>query len=369
MGMVGGGPGSFIGRVHRMAAMLDGRIELVAGAFSSDPDKATVFGTGLGLAESRSYPSWETMLAGERALPEDERVDFVSVVTPNHLHFPVSYAFVQAGFNVVSDKPLATTVAEAERLVGAVERSGVVFAVTFNYTGYPLVKQARHLVQTGQLGPVRKVLVEYNQGWLARGLGKAWKNDPARAGAAGTLGDIGSHAENLLSTVTGLELESLCADLTTFTAGGNLDDAAAVLLRFTSGARGALLASQVATGEENNLRLRVYGTKGGLEWHQERPDVLHVKPVSGPEQLWRRGQSYLCAEARAASRLPPGHPEGFVGAFANLYRGVEQAVRARREGLEPDEGAFPTVYDGARAVRFVDAVVRSSVTDGWLKLR
>ncbi|MGI8865187.1 MAG: Gfo/Idh/MocA family protein, partial [Rubrobacteraceae bacterium] len=274
MGMVGGGGDAFIGGVHRRAALMDGEIELVAGALSSTPEKARESGRAWYLSDDRNYASWEAMLEGELALPQDERIDFVSIVTPNHVHFPVASAFVEAGFNVVCDKPMVHSTEQARKLVEAVERTGVVFAVTYNYTGYPMVKQARHMVREGMLGGIRKVVVEYSQGWLGSNLEDSgnkqagWRTDPEKSGIAGAMGDIGSHAENLVSTVTGLEIERICADITTFVPGRRLDDDGNALIRFKGGPRGVLIASQISTGEENALSLRVYGTEASLEWHQ-----------------------------------------------------------------------------------------------------
>jgi predicted dehydrogenase len=368
MGMVGGGKDAFIGAVHRMAAALDGQIDFVAGALSSTPEKAKASGLELGLDERRIYGTWEAMLEGERALPEEERIDFVAIVTPNHLHFPVAHAFAEAGFNVVCDKPLVHTSEQANRLIRVVEETGVVFAVTYNYSGYPMVKEARHLVRSGELGAVRKVIVEYNQGWLASEvLNKQadWRTDPARSGIAGAIGDIGSHAEQLVSYVTGLELTEICADLTTFVPGRRLDDDGNLLLRFEGGAKGVLIASQISAGEENGLRLRVYGETGGLEWHQETPMELLVKPSGAPMQVRRPGNPYLSEAARRAARLPAGHPEAFVEAFANIYRGAAAAIRARKAGEPLPEGAldFPTVYDGARGVHFIEKTVESAQSD------
>ena len=359
MGMVGGGGDAFIGGVHRRAALMDGEIELVAGALSSTPEKALASGRAWYLSEDRNYVSWQDMLEGELALPEDERVDFVSVVVPNHLHFPVAHAFVEAGFNVVCDKPMVHSSEQAQRLVEAVESTGVVFAVTYNYTGYPMVRQARHMVRRGALGEIRKVIVEYNQGWLANSLEMSgnkqagWRTDPEKSGIAGAIGDIGSHAENLVSTVTGLEIEEICADLTTFVPGRRLDDDGSLLIHYEGGARGVMLASQISTGEENDLRLRIYGTEAGLEWRQEDPNELLFKPDAAPLQVLKRGNDFLCDAAREASRIPPGHPEGFIEAFANVYAGVAAAVRG---GI----GDYPTVHDGARGVRFIEKTVESA---------
>jgi predicted dehydrogenase len=368
MGMVGGGKDAFIGAVHRKAAALDGEIAFVAGALSSTPEKAKASGRELGLDEARNYGSWEEMLEKESALPEGERIDFVSIVTPNHMHFPVAKAFAEAGFNVVCDKPLVHTSEQAQELIEIVERTGVVFAVTYNYTGYPLVRQARAMVREGKLGEIRKVIVEYNQGWLAEKLEETgakqaeWRTDPARSGIAGAIGDIGSHAENLATTITGLELEAICAELTTFVPGRKLDDDGNLLLRFAGGAKGVLIASQISTGEENDLRIRVYGTQGSLTWHQEEPNALVFKPLDGPFQVMTRGQPYLGDAAQRATRLPTGHPEAFIEAFANVYLGAAAAMRARREGREPDplEADYPTVYDGARGVHFIEKTVESA---------
>jgi predicted dehydrogenase len=375
MGMVGGGKDAFIGAVHRMAAALDGQIDFVAGALSSTPEKARASGIALGLSERRAYGSWEEMLSGELALPEEERIDFVSVVTPNHMHFPVAHAFAEAGFNVVSDKPLVHTSEQANRLIEAVEKTGVVFAVTYNYSGYPMVKEAKQLAESGQLGKIRKIIVEYNQGWLAGEVANKqadWRTDPERSGVAGAIGDIGSHAEQLVSYVTGLELDSICADLTAFVPGRRLDDDGNLLLRFEGGAKGVLIASQISSGEENGLRLRVYGEKAGLEWHQETPTELFVKHGSEPMQIRKPNNPYLSDAAKNASRIPAGHPEAFLEAFANVYRGAAAAMRARKEGGPvPDDALdFPTVYDGARGVHFIEKTVESSKSsDKWTDAR
>jgi predicted dehydrogenase len=365
--MVGGGHGAFIGAVHRKAMALDGQFELVAGALSSSPERARASGAELGLADDRNHGSWQDLLADELRRPAHERIDLVSIVTPNHVHHPVALAFVQAGFHVVCDKPLVHTRAQADELVAAVKKAGTVFGVTYNYTGYPMVRQARAMVAAGELGEIRKVVVEYNQGWLATQLEKegnkqaAWRSDPARSGAAGAIGDIGSHAENLVATVTGLEIESLCADLSTLVPGRALDDDGSVLLRFRGGARGVLVASQINTGLENDLRLRVSGTLGTLVWRQEQPSELLHLPHDGPRRVLTRGAPWLGESARRASRLPSGHPEGFIEAFANVYAGVVADVRARLAGGQADalEADYPRVEDGARGVRFIERVVAS----------
>ena len=370
--MVGGGRDAFIGAVHRKAIALDGQVDLVAGALSSSPEKAHASGRDLFLADDRNHGDWQSLLADELTRPIDERIDFVSIVTPNHVHFPVAQAFVDAGFHVVCDKPLVHTRAQADALVAAVQKQGTVFGVTYNYTGYPMVRQAREMVRSGQLGTVRKVVVEYNQGWLATqleggGTNKQadWRTDPARSGAAGAIGDIGSHAENLIATVTGLEIEALCADLSALVPGRALDDDGSLLLRFAGGARGVLIASQVNTGVENDLRLRVSGTLGTIEWRQEQPSQLVHLPHDGPRQILTRGSPWLCESARRASRLPSGHPEGFIEAFANVYAGISADIRARLAGTTADAmtADYPRVEDGARGVRFIERTVASAASD------
>ncbi len=364
MGMVGGGRDAFIGGVHRKAAALDGQIELVAGALSSKPDKALASGKDLGLADDRNYPTWKAMLEAESKLPREKRIDFVSIVTPNDVHFDVAKAFVQAGFHVICDKPLCHSSAQARELIDVVNKAKTVFAVTYNYSGYPMVKQARHMVRQGLLGELRKVIVEYNQGWLSTALEQtgqkqaAWRTDPMRAGMSGAIGDIGSHAEQLVSMITGLEMEAICADLTTFVPERKLDDDANLLIRFKGGAKGVLVASQIEIGHENDFRIRVWGSKAGLEWHQENPNELWFKPDGQPVQLLRRGNGYLCDEAKAATRIPAGHPEAFFEAFANVYLGAAAAMRGEKSGLD-----FPTVYDGARGVHFIEKTVESSKSD------
>ncbi|HUL63964.1 MAG TPA: Gfo/Idh/MocA family oxidoreductase [Burkholderiaceae bacterium] len=366
--MVGGGRGALIGDVHRKAMAFDGQIELVSGALSSRADIARASGHDLGLRDDRIHTSWEGLLEHELSLPGHERIDLVCIVTPNHLHYDVAKQFVEAGVHVVCDKPLVHTSAQANDLVRSVARQKVVFGVTYNYTGYPMVREARAMVHAGAIGPIRKVIVEYNQGWLARPLETTghkqaeWRTDPARSGVAGAMGDIGSHAENLVSTVTGLEIESLCADLTTFIPGRRLDDDGSVLLRFKGGARGVLLASQIEIGCENDLRLRVFGADGSLEWHQEDPNYLTHLPLDGPKKVITRGSPWLSEAARRAARIPPGHPEGFFEAFANVYRGVAADIHARIAGATPDPLAvdYPRVEDGARGVRFIERTVESA---------
>ena len=374
-GMVGGGRGAFIGAVHRKACALDGEAVLVAGALSSDPDRARASAADLGLDPSRGYGTWQEMLERESSLPEDERIELVSIVTPNDAHFEPALAFVEAGFAVVCDKPLVHTSEQAERLAAAVRERGSVFAVTYNYTGYPLVREARDLVRRGALGEIRKVVVGYTQGWLstlleATGQKQAdWRTDPARSGVAGAMGDIGSHAENLLATITGLHVTHVCADLTTFVEGRKLDDDASVLLRLDGGARGVLTASQIAIGYENHLEIGVYGTAGSLSWRQEEPNELVLRKPDEPVRILTRGNPYLGEAAQKATRIPSGHPEAFLEAFANVYLGAFEAVRARAANTTPGplEADFPTVEDGARGVRVIERVVESSASDEkWL---
>jgi predicted dehydrogenase len=368
--MVGGGQGAFIGAVHRKAMALDGQMELVAGAFSSDPERARASGRELGLYDDRNHGRWENLLADELRRPKDDRIDLVSIVTPNHVHFPVARAFAEAGIHVVCDKPLVHSSQEAAELMQVSRRSGCVFGVTYNYTGYPMVREARELVARGAIGQVRKVIVEYNQGWLATHLEASgqkqadWRTDPARSGVAGAIGDIGSHAENLMATVTGLQLESICADLTAFVPGRRLDDDGNVLLRFKNGAKGVLIASQIEVGCENDLRLRVFGTTGTLEWRQEDPNQLLHASIDGPLRVLTRGSPWLGEAARRATRLPTGHPEAFIEAFANVYLGVAAHIRALQAGTAPDplDADYPRLEDGARGVRFIEKVVQSAAS-------
>lgn len=367
-GMVGGGPGAFIGAVHRRAAALDGLAVLVAGAFASTAERSAAQGRALGLDLGRVYDSFERMADAEAARPEGDRLDFVSVVTPNHMHAPAARAFLERGFHVVCDKPLATTLADAEMLCRVAAEHGRVFAVTHNYAGYPMIKQARALVAAGELGTVRRIIVEYVQDWLGQPLERegqkqaAWRTDPARSGPAGAVGDIGTHAEHLARYVTGLDLEALCAEFTTFVPGRALEDDASMLLRYAGGARGTLTCSQVASGEENTLRLRVYGERAALDWTHEMPNVLTVKRPGRPSELWTRGQPYLAPAAQRAARIPSGHPEGFHEAFANVYANAIRTMQALDAGRAPDplDLDFPTAQDGARGVHFVETAVRSA---------
>ncbi len=375
-GMIGGGRGAFIGAVHRIAAQMDGQAELVAGAFSSDPARSAASGEDLFLDPSRVYASYADMAAAEAKKPAGQRLDFVVIVTPNHQHFPPAKLFLEAGFNVVCDKPVTFDLKEALALRKIVAKSGKVFALTHNYTGNAMVKQARDLVRAGKLGTIRKVVVEYPQGWLSTALEKtdqkqaAWRTDPKRSGAAGCMGDIGTHAENLARYVTGLPVEELCADLTAFVKGRPLDDDGNVLLRFKGGAKGILHSSQISVGEENALNLRVYGEKAGLEWKQEHPNQLLVKYPDRPTEIWGRGNGYLTsAAAKAATRIPAGHPEGYLEAFGNLYREVFRAVRAEVSGKKlPKDLDFPTIDDGVEGMAFIETVVKSARLGAkWVK--
>ena len=377
MGMVGGGRDAFIGAVHRMAAALDGHIELVCGAFSSDPERSRASGADLYLPANRVYGDYHEMMAAEAKLPAGERMDFVSVVTPNYVHFPVAKAALEAGFHVMSDKPMTFDLAEARELAALVERTGLQFGLTHNYTGYPMVKEARHMVRSGAIGAVRKVVVEYPQGWLASLIESdgqkqaSWRTDPARAGASSCMGDIGTHAENLMEYVTGLKIASLCADLTTLVAGRQLEDDGNVLLRLDNGARGVLYASQISAGEENPLTIRIYGELAGLEWRQEEPNTLTVKWGDRHREVRRTGVGELSDASAAHTRLPAGHPEGFVEAFANLYRNYALALQARLAGEQPapEHLDFPTVHDGVRGMAFIAACVASSASDQkWTEL-
>jgi predicted dehydrogenase len=374
-GMIGGGRGAFIGAVHRIAAIMDGRAELVAGAFSSDATRSRDSGADLFLDPSRVYGSYLEMAAKEKAMPADRRLDFVIIVTPNHQHFPPAKAFLEAGFNVVCDKPVTLNLAEAKALRKVVAKTKKVFVLTHNYTGNAMVKQARAMVRAGELGDIRKVVVEYPQGWLFNRLEAsgqkqaAWRTDPKRSGAAGCMGDIGTHAENLAHYITGLDIAELCADLSTFVSGRALDDDGNVLLRFKGGAKGILHASQISVGEENNLNIRVYGTKAGLEWHQEHPNELWMKFPDRPAQLWRRGNGYVGDAAKRATRIPAGHPEGYLEAFGNLYAEAFRAISAEVQGKPlPKDLDFPTIDDGVKGMAFIETLVKSARAGArWVK--
>jgi predicted dehydrogenase len=374
-GMVGGGQGAFIGGVHRIAARLDGEFELVAGALSSDPERSRASGAELGLDPERAYASFQEMAKAEAKRPDG--IEAVSIVTPNHMHYPAAKAFLEAGIHVISDKPLTSNLADARKLAALVEKTGKVFVLTHNYTGYPMIRQAREMVQKGQLGELRVVQAEYPQDWLtekAEDKGSkqaAWRTDPKQSGVGGSTGDIGTHAYNLARFVTGLELDSLSADLDAFVTGRVLDDNAHVMLRFKGGAKGMLWASQVAPGNENALKLRVYGTKGGIEWAQSDPNYLWYTPFGQPRQLITRAGAGAGPSAARVTRVPPGHPEGYLEGFATIYAEAAKAIRAarRKNGKPAKDVIFPTVQDGVEGVAFVEACVKSSKKNAaWTKL-
>lgn len=375
LGMVGGGRGAFIGAVHRIAARLDDRYELVAGALSSDPERARASAADLHIAPERAYADFKAMAKAEAARPDG--IDVVAIVTPNHLHAPIATAFLEAGIHVICDKPMTRTVAEAEALSALVDKTGLVFVLTHNYSGYPMIRQARSMVAAGELGPIRLVQVEYPQDWLtvaAETMGSKqaeWRTDPDRSGAAGGVGDIGSHAFQLAEYVSGLTCEALAADLSTFVPGRRLDDNAGMLLRFAGGARGMLWCSQVAPGNANALKLRVYGEKAGLEWSQESPNELYVSPFGEPPRKVIRAGAGANAAAAHASRTPGGHPEGYLEGFAQIYADAAELILARidKRAADPAAAVVPTVRDGVRGVRFINAAVASSRADAaWTRL-
>ena len=363
--MVGGGKGAFIGQVHRIAAAIDGEIELVCGAFSSDPARSKESGEALYLPSNRVYGSYQEMIAAERELPEGERMDFVSIVTPNHAHFGPAMLALENGFHVVLDKPMTLDLDEARQLKQKVEETGLLFLLTHTYVGYPMVRQARQMVKDGAFGKIRKIYVEYPQGWLSRPSEQSgdkqasWRTDPSKSGKSGCMGDIGTHALHLAEFVSGLRTEKLCASLYTYVEGRRLEDDGNILLQFDNGASGVLMASQVAAGEENALKLRVYGENGGLEWSQQEPNTLLVKWLDEPTQVYRANGAGLSAEAQAFCRTPAGHPEGYLEAFANLYRSFAGAWRARNGG-ENNMPDFPSAADGVRGMAFLDNVLRSN---------
>ncbi len=378
MGMVGGGPTAFIGEVHRKAIRMDGEIELVAGAFDIDPKQSRKMGRMLYLPKKRAYNTYQDMIAGELALPVGERIDFVSITTPNSSHFPIAKAFLEAGFHVVCEKPMTMDVKEAVKLKEIVKKTRKVFMLTHTYTGFPMVKLAKDLVASGRLGKIHKVIVQYHQGWLMRALEKtgqqqaAWRTDPKQAGAAGCMGDIGTHAANLAEYVSGLTIKEVCAELTAFVKGRKLDDDGNVLLRMNKGAKGVLTASQVQVGHDNDLAIWVYGENGSLEWHEEHPNQLLVKPIDAPKEIWERGNGYVEAASPAAAkntRLPGGHPEAYIEAFANLYMRAGETIRAKVAGKKADPLSkdFPTVTDGVAGMKFIEAVVKSK--GKWVKIK
>lgn len=378
MGMVGGGRGAFIGAVHRMAANLDGKIELVAGCFSSDPEKSRLSGEDFFIDPSRVYDSYETMAEKEGALPLGERIDFVSIVVRNDLHVKVAKAFLEAGINVICEKPLSYSLEEGKELAAIVKESGKVFALTHNYTGYPMVKEARAMVKQGKLGRILKIVAEYPQGYAITALQEGedgaisnWRMDPSISGISNCIGDIGSHVENLARYITGLEIDEMAAELSTFIPGRPLDDDGNILVRYEGGAKGIIYSSQISTGDENNLNIRVYGTEASIEWHQEHPNELIVKFAEKPREVWRRGNAYNGPEAVKNTRLPFGHPEAFIEAFANLYLAAAEAITDEIEGNYPRaEGYdFPDITDGLAGMAFIEAAVESSKQNSaWTKV-
>ena len=378
MGMIGGGPDAFIGAVHRMAANLDGQIELVCGAFSSNAEKSRVAGKSLNLSRSRTYNSYAEMIEHERKLPANERMDFVSIVTPNHVNFEPAKLALENGFHVIIDKPLTLTVAEARQLKKIVDKTGLVLAVTHAYTGYPMVKEARQLVASGKFGKIRKVFVEYPQGWLSQPEEKSnnkqalWRVDPKRAGLGGAIGDIGTHAANLAEYITGNNISEVCSSLNSVVKGRLLDDDAAAFLKFENDATGVLIATQVASGQENNLTIKIYGEKGGLEWRQEEPNSLVVRSLDKPKEIYRTGMGYLSDAAKKAARVPSGHPEGYLEAFANIYMAFARALNDYKTGkkISAAKYDFPDVEDGVRGMAFVEAMVKSSASkQKWTKIK
>lgn len=369
LGMVGGGKDAFIGAVHRIASRIDGAYDLVAGALSSTPEKAQESGRALGLKEDRIYDSFLDMAKREARLKDG--IEAVAIVTPNHMHYPAAKEFLKRGIHVICDKPLTSTLSDAKKFVKAAESSDALFFLTHNYTGYPMVRQAREMIANGDLGTLRVVQVEYPQDWLTveqHNKQADWRTDPARTGLGGSTGDIGTHAYNLACFITGLSADSLAADLQSFVPARQVDDNAHVMLRFAGGASGMLWCSQVAPGNENNLKIRVYGDKGGLEWHQENPNYLHVTPFGEPKRIITRGGAGMSESIAPATRIPPGHPEGYLEGFANLYKDAAEAIRAHRNGTAA-ASLVPGIADGLAGVRFIDACVRSSAKNSaWVKL-
>ncbi|UAY57339.1 Gfo/Idh/MocA family oxidoreductase [Arachidicoccus terrestris] len=371
MGMIGGGQGAFIGAIHRKAAAMDGLIELSCGAFSTSAEKSVASGKQLGLPDNRIYPDFKTMIQTEKQLPASERMHFVSIVTPNFAHFEPAMLALENGFHVVIEKPMTFTLDEARQLASKVKETGLLLCLTHTYAGYPMVKQARYMVHKGLLGAIRKIYVEYPQGWLSELSEKegnaqaAWRTDPSKSGKAGAMGDIGTHAAHLAEYITGQKISSLCADIQTVVPGRLLDDDGAALLRFDGGASGVLIATQVAAGEENSLHIRVYGEKGGLSWHQMEPNTLEINWQDKPKEIYRAGQGYLSEVALHNCRTPAGHPEGYIEAFANLYRNFALALQARLKGETPDTDLldYPDVEDGVRGMAFIDNIIASGKSE------
>ncbi len=378
IGLIGGGEGAFIGSIHYRAAIMDGYFELVCGAFSSDPAKSSRAGERYHVAPERAYPSWEKMFETEASLPASQRMEAIMITTPNNLHHPQVMMALDKGFHVICDKPVTISLSQAEEIEQKVKETGLIFMLTHTYTGYPMVREARHLVANGTLGTIRKLVVEYPQGWLSAPMENSgnkqaeWRADPTYNGPGGCLGDIGVHAHNLVEFITGLTIEELCADITSFVPGRILDDDASVLLRFKGGAKGILYSSQISAGEENNVKIRVYGEKGGLEWQQQDPNTLLLKMLNQPAQILREGTNYayLSDEARWNLRLPGGHPEGFLEAFANLYRNVAYDINSHKQGVKPDPAFihYPTIKDGVSGMRFIEKAIESAHSDQkWIK--
>jgi predicted dehydrogenase len=376
LGMIGGGQGAFIGAVHRIAARIDGDYELVCGAFSSNAEKSKASGAELGLSADRSYASYEELIEKEKQLPADKRVQVISIVTPNHVHFGPTKMALENGFHVVLDKPMTFSLAEAKELEKVVKSSGKLFCLTHTYTGYPMVKEAKQLVKAGKIGKVRKIYVEYPQGWLSTFLEgddnkqASWRTDPGKSGIAGAMGDIGTHAFNLMEYVTGLQVTQLCADINIVVEGRKLDDDGAVLIKMNNGASAVLTATQIATGEENNVKIRVYGELGSLEWQQWDANTLLVKMSGEPWQIYRTGSGYLSSYATHNTRTPGGHPEGYLEAFANLYHNFALCVKAEIEGktASPEAQDYPGIDDGVRGMAFIENVIASGKSDiKWTK--
>jgi predicted dehydrogenase len=378
LGMIGGGEGAFIGAVHRIAARIDDEYELVCGAFSSNPERSKASGLALGLPANRVYNSYQELIEKEQQLPEDARVQVISIVTPNHVHFDPTKLALESGFHVILDKPMTFSLAEAKELEKTVRSCGKLFCLTHTYTGYPMVKEAKQIIKAGKLGAIRKIYVEYPQGWLSNFLEGGdnkqaeWRTDPGRSGIAGCMGDIGTHAFNLAEYVTGLQVTQLCADINIVVEGRKLDDDGAVLLKYNNGATGVLTASQIAAGEENNVKIRVYGEKGGLEWQQSDANTLVIKWLDKPAEIWRTGGSYVGSFASHNTRTPAGHPEGYLEAFANLYRNFALSIKARIAGnpAEPEWLDFPGIEDGVRGMAFIENVIASGKSDiKWTKFK
>ncbi len=376
MGMIGGGKDAFIGAVHRIAANIDGQIELVCGALSINPEVSLASGRELFLSEERIYGNYEEMIIQESKRPLAERLDFITIVTPNFAHFAPAMMALEYGFNVVIEKPIALSLSEALQLKEKVQETGLTLCLTHTYSGYPMVKQARNMVQNGEIGVIRKVIVQYPQGWLSTltekegNSGAAWRTDPAKSGKSGSMGDIGTHAAHLAEYITGLEISEVCADLNIVVQGRGLDDDGNVLLKFNNGANGVLIATQIAAGEENALEIKIYGEKGGLEWHQMEPNSLILKRQNEPIQIYRTGEKYLSTAATYKTRVPAGHPEGYLEAFANIYKNFAATLNAKKRNEEPSEFMldFPTVENGVRGMAFIDVVVQSANSDTkWTK--